>query len=238
MMNVPNIAENTRPDLRSQLHRIGLRTAAAQLDDILAHAAREGTSPRQVLEQLTQIEMSGRSHRSLQRRLQHARIGMFKDMADFEWDWLDSIERGVIEQALTLDFLAEPRNFVLMGPSGVGKTMIAQNICHAAVLAGHSVYFRKASELLLELHRQTPEARQRKFRAYANVGLLCIDEVGDASCDDKAAELLFEVVNRRCEKKSIILVTNKPFAKWNVSFATMLDRLLHHAVISVIKGHR
>jgi len=66
--------------------------------------------------------------------------------------------------------------------------MIAQNICHAAVLAGHSVLFRAAPALLEELHRQSPEGRRRKLRTYANVGLLCIDEVGlnihsDMLCD-------------------------------------------------------
>jgi DNA replication protein DnaC len=78
----------------------------------------------------------------------------------------------------TLDFLPEARNLILAGANGLGKTMIAQNICHAAVLAGHSVLFRSAAALLEELHRQTPEGRQRKLRTYANVGLLCVDEVG------------------------------------------------------------
>jgi DNA replication protein DnaC len=242
-MNSP-IAETRNPNhsLREQLHKIGLRTVAAQLDDMLAHATKQRSSPRQVLEQMMQIEMSERSHRSLERRLRRADIGRFKPMADFEWDWPASIERGVIEQALTLDFICEARNLVLVGSNGLGKTMIAQNICHAAVLAGHSVCFRKVSELLLELHRQTPEGRQRKFRAYANVGLLCIDEVGYASYDDKAADLLYEIINRRYEKKPLILTTNEPFQRWNEVFpnaaciATMLDRLLHHSEITVIKG--
>ena len=110
-------------------------------------------------------------------------------MADFDWPWPSKIERELIERALTLDFLAESRNLVLVGRNGLGKTMIAQNICHQAVLAGHSVLFRSAAALLEELHRQTPEGRRRKFRTYANVGLLCVDEVGYLSFDDKAADL-------------------------------------------------
>jgi DNA replication protein DnaC len=233
---------SANPNLREQLQRLGLRTVATQLDDMLAYATRERSSPRQVLEQMMQIEMSERSQRSLERRLRRADIGKFKPLADFEWDWPDSIERGVIEQAMTLDFLVEARNLILVGTNGLGKTMIAQNICHAAVLAGHSVCFRKVSELLLELHRQTPEGRLRKFRAYANVALLCIDEVGYASYDDKAADLLYEIINRRYEKRSVILTTNEPFQRWNTVFpnaaciATMLDRLLHHAEITTIQG--
>jgi DNA replication protein DnaC len=66
------------------------------------------------------------------------------------------IGRDVIEQALTPDFLSEARNFVLVGLSGLGKIMIAQKICQAVVMAGHSVLFPAASKLLTELYRQTP----------------------------------------------------------------------------------
>jgi len=141
-----------------------------------------------------------------------------------------------------LDFLPEARNLILVGTNGLGKTMIAQNICHGAVLAGHSVLFRSAAALLEELHRQTPEGRHRKLRAYANVDLLCIDEVGYLSFDDKSADLLYEVINRRYERKSVILTTNRPFKEWNEVFpnaaciVTLLDRLLHHADMTVIEG--
>ena len=171
-----------------------------------------------------------------------AEIRKFKPMADFDWSWPTHIERDILERALALDFLAEARNLVMVGANGLGKTMIAQNICHAAVLAGHSVLFRTASALLEELHRQTPEGRLRKLRAYANVTLLCIDEVGYLSFDNKSADLLYEVINRRYEQKSLILTTNKAFKEWNEVFpnaaciATLLDRLLHHAEVTVIEG--
>jgi DNA replication protein DnaC len=229
-------------NLREQLDRTGLHAVAGQLDDLLAHATQQRWSPHQLLEKIMQIEMDERAHRSLERRLRAAEIRKFKPLADFEWTWPTSIEREVIERAMTLDFLAEARNLVLVGANGLGKTMIAQNICHAAVLAGHSVLFRTASALLEDLHRQTPEGRLRKLRAYANVSLICVDEVGYLSFDDKSADLLYEVINRRYEKKSVIVTTNKPFKQWNEVFpnaaciATMLDRLLHHAEVTVIEG--
>src|SRR5438445_809132 len=141
-----------------------------------------------------------------------------------------------------MDFPPLTRNLIPIGTNGLGKTMIAQNICHAAVLAGHSVLFRSAAALLEELHRQDPEGRRRKLRTYGNVGLLCIDEVGYLSFDDRAADLLYEVINRRYERKSVILTTNRPFKEWNEVFpnatciVTMLDRLLHHADVTVIEG--
>src|SRR5262249_18590363 len=72
--------------------------------------------------------------------------------------------------------------------------------------------------LLEELHRQAPEGRHRKLRTYANVSLLCIDEVGYLSFDDKSADLLYEIINRRYERKPVILTTNRPFKEWNEVF--------------------
>jgi DNA replication protein DnaC len=244
-MNSPaSIATTTTPSnsLSAQLRQIGLCAVPAQLDDFIAHATKSRWSALQVLEQVMRTESAERSRRSLERRLRVSGIKSFKPIADFDWSWPTKIERDMIERALTLDFLGEARNLVLVGRNGVGKTMIAQNICHTAVLAGHSVLFRSAAALLEELHRQTPEGRRRKLRTYSSVGLLCIDEVGYLSFDDKAADLLYEVINRRYERKPVILTTNRPFKEWTEVFpnatciVTLLDRLLHHADVTVVEG--
>src|SRR5271165_94603 len=232
----------TNHNLASQLKQIGLRALPTQLDDFLARVTKARCSAHQILEELAKAETTERSRRSLERRLRISGIKRFMPMADFDWSWPTQIERDIIERALTLDFLGETRHLVLVGRNGLGKTMIAQNIAHAAVLAGHTVLFRSAAALLEELHRQSPEGRRRKLRGYANVGLLCIDEVGYLSFDDKAADLLYEVVNRRYERKPVILTTNRPFKEWNEVFpnatciVTLLDRLLHHADVTAIEG--
>jgi DNA replication protein DnaC len=243
-MNSPATKTITTPrnSLPAQLQQIGLRAVPAQLDDFLARASKAHWSPHQILEQLVQAEIAERSRRSLERRLRLSGLKRFKPMVDFEWSWPSKIEREVIDRAFTLDFVPEARNVILIGANGLGKTMIAQNICHAAVLAGYSVLFRSAAALLEELQRQSAEGRRSKLRTYANVGLLCIDEVGYLSFDDKAADLLYEVVNRRYERKPVILTTNRPFKEWNEVFPnatciiTLLDRLLHHADVTVIEG--
>ena len=233
----------TSTSLSTQLRQIGLCALPTQLDDFIAQATKSRWSAHQILEQVVKTEAAERSHRSLKRRLRLSGIKTFKPIADFDWSWPTKIERDIVERALTLDFLAEARNLVLAGPNGLGKTMIAKNICHTAVLAGHSVLFRSAPALLEDLHRQSPEGRRRKLRTYANVDLLCIDEVGYLSFDDKAADLLYEVVNRRYERKPVILTTNRPFKEWNAVFPnatciiTLLDRLLHHADVTAVEGN-
>ncbi|HEV2181298.1 MAG TPA: ATP-binding protein, partial [Gemmatimonadaceae bacterium] len=86
---------------------------------------------------------------------------------------------------------------------------------HGAVLAGHSALFVSAADLLLDLNKQeSARALERRLQHYARPHLLCIDEVGYLSYDNHAADLLFQIVNRRYEKRPIVLTTNLAFAEW------------------------
>ncbi len=242
MTSITSTHPNPNNDLGAQLQNIGLRAIADSLDDFLARATKSQWSPHMLLEELARIEGHDRAHRSLERRLGHSRIGRFKPMADFDWNWPKTIDRDTIQRAFTLDFIPEARNLILIGANGLGKTMIAKNIAHAAVLAGHSVLFRTASELLDDLQCDSPHRLRLKLKAYARPALLCIDECGYLAYDNHAADLLYEVVNRRYEHRSILLTTNRGFTEWNEVFpnatciATLLDRLTHHADVTVLEG--
>lgn len=229
--------------LADQLAALGLRYTAAHLDDVVALATKRRWSLTQVLEYLTEQEQQERARRSLERRLARSRIGRFTPMSEFDWAWPKRIDRVAVEAALHLDFLAGARNVVLVAAQGLGKTMIAQNIAHAAVLAGTHVLFTTAAELLLDLGGQeTTRGLARRLNHYATRGLLCVDEVGYLSYDARAADLLFQVVSRRYERKSLVLTTNLPFSDWptifpNAATATaLIDRLVHHAEILSIEG--
>ena len=134
------------------------------------------------LAELFEIETRERTRRGLERRLRQAKLGAFKPMADFDWSWPKQIDREHVEDCLALRFLDEKANVVLVGPNGIGKTMIAQNIAYAAVLRGISVLRVNASEMLSDLSRQdTSSALQRRIRLYTSPGLLVLDEVGYCS---------------------------------------------------------
>ncbi|HTG58712.1 MAG TPA: IS21-like element helper ATPase IstB [Terriglobia bacterium] len=238
----PKKTPSPNDDLAAQLQQLGLILTADSLDDLLARASTQHWSPRQLLEEVARSETQDLARRSLERRLAQARLGRFKPMADFDWHWPKKIDRPLIERALALDFLTQGRNLILCGTNGLGKTMIAKNIAHTAVLAGHSVLFRTAAGLLADLDGDSPAFRRRRFRYYARPTLLVIDECGYLSYDAHAADLLFEIVNHRYERNSILLTTNKAFKDWNTVFpnatsiAALLDRLTHHAEVTLIEG--
>jgi DNA replication protein DnaC len=229
-------------ELASALTAIGLKAIAAQVEDFLARATRSKMSPAAMLEEMARIEQTERARRGLELRMRAARLGSFKPMADFDWSWPKKIDRDLAEHALSLSFITERRNLALVATNGLGKTMIAKNIAHAAVLAGHTVLFRTASELLTDLACDSPQRRRARLAYYSSHDLLCIDELGYLSYDDRAADLLFEVVTRRHERRSILLTTNLGFTDWSTVFPnasclmTLLDRLLHHADVVLIEG--
>jgi DNA replication protein DnaC len=231
-------------ELAEQLHALGLLRTAEDLDDFLARATKQRFSPQVLLEELARQEIAERERRSLERRLRAAKLGRFKPIDEFDWNWPQKLDRAVLERALSGGLVRERENLILVAAQGLGKTLLARNIAHAAVLQGHSALFIEASRMLLDLGTQdSARSLERRLRHYAKPALLCIDEVGYLSYDARAADLLFEVVSRRYEQKSIVISTNLAFKDWpsifpNASCVTaLIDRLTHHADICLIEGH-
>jgi DNA replication protein DnaC len=230
-------------DLTTTLKALGLWRIAEDLDDFVARATKARWSVVQVLTELGRLETQERARRSCERRLSRSKVGRFKPMADFDWNWPTKIERPAVERVLSLGFVERAENVVMVAPQGLGKTMIAQNLAHAAVIAGYSALFVSASDLLLDLSKQdTARGLERRFQHYARPSVLCIDEVGYLSYDNHAADLLFQIVNRRYERRPIVLTTNLSFKNWNTVFpnatcaTALIDRLTHHAEILAIDG--
>lgn len=192
---------------------------------------------------LIEWEEHERNRRGLERRLRNAHIGNFKPLGEFDWNWPDKIDRALITELMQLDFVNRQHNIVLLGSNGLGKSTIAKNLAHQAVLKGHSVLFTGASQMLNTLDAQDGNlSLQRRLKYYAHPELLVIDEIGYLSYANRHADLLFEIINRRYEQKATIVTTNRPFSEWHEVFpnaacvVSLVDRLVHHAQIVAIEG--
>lgn len=214
---------------------------ALKLHGLLAHWQEVHREPW--LARLLAWEEEERARRGLERRLRRARLGAYKPIADFDWNWPKKIDRTQIEDLFALDWLHAATNVVLVATNGLGKTLIAKNLAQQAVLAGATVRFLTASELLNTLADQTSSTSlQRKLALFCRPQLLVIDEVGYLSYDSRHADLLFEVVSRRYLQRPVLITTNKAFAEWGevfpnaTSVVTLIDRLVHKSEIVTIEG--
>ena len=120
----------------------------------------------------------------------------------------------------TLDFIERGDNVLLRGQSGVGKTMLAQNLGFAALTRGHSVRFTSLAALLTDLlRRESLPALERCLRQrYLSPHILIIDELGYLPCDSRSADLLYNIISRRHESKSTVITTNLAYKQWGTVF--------------------
>jgi DNA replication protein DnaC len=230
----PAAPEKPEGELRDRACRLGLWGLIANWERVAA---------KPWLDELLRFEESERTRRSLERRLRNAKLGRFKPLSDYDWNWPKEIDREHIEELFSFEFAQEAANVVLVGPNGIGKTMIAKNLAHQAILSGRTARFITASELLNDLAaRETSSALMRRLRHYTQPQILVIDEVGYLATSSEHSDLLFELITRRYQEKSIVLTTNKAFKEWNQVFpnstcvVTLIDRLIHKAEIVKIDG--
>jgi DNA replication protein DnaC len=229
--------------MNDKLKKLGLCYLAEHYDDFIAHATRARLTPQQLIECLVEREQQDRTDRGIARRMRLSRIGRFKLLDRFDWHWPTSIDRDAIESAMRLEFLPDARNIILVSAQGLGKTTIAQNIAHQAILAGHTVLLVTAAQMLLDLNAQeSARALEARLRYYSNTALLVVDELGYLPFDNRNADLLFQVVSRRYERKSLVLTTNLAFGDWSTVFpnaactTALIDRIVHHSDIIPIEG--
>ena len=228
-------------DTPVSLESVRQRLRRANLFGLLARAEQILNEPW--LAQVLEIEESERQQRSLKRRLLNARIGSFKPLPDFDYSWPKELDRPLLEELFTCGFLEQATNIILVGPNGLGKTMLAKNLLHQAVLRGYTARFTLASDMLHDLAAQDSSTLlTRRLRRYTGPAALCIDEVGYLSYDSRYADLLFEVITRRYQQRATVLTTNKPFGEWSQVFpnaacvVTLVDRLVHRSEILTLAG--
>lgn len=229
--------------LRAHLAYLRLTAAAEALPGELERATKEKLGPSAFLERLLSIEVAASEERRQASRLRFANFPAPWRLEDFDFDAQPSVDRTMVDELATLRFVAEAANVLLIGPPGVGKTMLSICLGRRAVEAGYRVYYTTAADLVARCHRAAIEGRwANTMRFFSGPGVLIIDELGYLPMQAEAAGALFQVISRRYQKGSIILTTNRGIAGWGQIFddpmvaAAMLDRLLHRSAVIAIDG--
>jgi len=229
--------------LADVLHALGLDHAAAILDAATGKAITRNDSPTALLDHLMREEFRVQTERRAQLAIKRSAIFPVTTLDTYDFNFPKSIDKDVVERAATLEFIKDRTNAVFIGPSGVGKTHLANAIGQLACLRGHRVRFVTAADLVNDLvAAQARNRLHRRLAAWASYELLLVDELGHLSFDTSGADLLYQVFNRRYQRAATIVTTNLPFKDWGKLFSNaaaasaIADRLVHRGLLIKIVG--
>ena len=229
--------------VEQQLKQLRLSGMLATLEVRNQEAISGDLSHMDFLTLLLQDELDVRRDRKSQRLLKQAGFRELKTLEQFDFGFNQSINRKEVFDLATGRYLTLKSNILLLGPSGVGKSHLAQALGLCAINQGHAVRYRSAFDLAVDLaEAEVTGHRKAAVHALVKPGLLIIDDFGLRTLPKTAAEDFLEVLMRRYEVNSTIFTSNRPLEDFgkvlgdNTAAMAILDRFLHHAHLLKIKG--
>jgi DNA replication protein DnaC len=222
-----------------------LERIASEWAAVAQRAAQQQDSLGDFLEQILTVENDARLQRQRSALVKMATLPSIKTLEEYDFAFASGAPRAQIQELAALTFIERAENVVFLGPSGVGKSHLAQALAYRAAMAGIKTRFITAADLMLQLATAHKQDRLKEYFNRAVIGprLLIVDEIGYLPFGREEATLFFNVVAKRYERGSIVLTSNLPFSQWASAFAddqtltaALLDRLLHHAHIVQISG--
>lgn len=222
---------------------LNLPQTADQYASLLDSAAKENLSHETFLLRLLSHECSAKFERIVKSRIAYARIPAVKTLESFDFNHPSFIPKAKVLAAFDLGFISRKEGIIFIGPSGVGKSHLAQALAHKTASTGIRTLFTRAVDMLNHLiASQADHTLHKAIRNYTAPALLVIDEVGHLPFDQKGGEHFFNVISRRYELGSVVLTTNRPFKDWGKIFhdntlaSGIIDRLVHHSDVIKIEG--
>ena len=233
----------TKPSLKAVLKRLKLSGVLATLPDRVAYARKATLTPDDFLELILQDEIDRREQNNLAVRIEKATFEEVRSLEDFDWDAPVTFDRDRVRDLFSLGFLERAEDVLFLGPVGVGKTLLASSLGHAACRAGRRVLFLRADQMLRELHQaQADHSREKVVRRLLALDLLIVDDFGLRRLDASQSTDIYEIIIERHRRASTIFTSNRAVEEWVSLFddpilaQSALDRLAHNAYQVVMEG--
>ena len=222
--------------LIENLKSLKLSTMIRNLQSHLRQAKQDKLDYDEFLLNLTEAEVQVRKENGCKRRLRDAKFPLLKPLETFDFEAATGLDARLIKELSSCEYVDKSRNVIFMGKSGAGKTHLATGLGMEACKHGIRTRFVTGCALANELI----EARDEKILAravkrYAGYGLLIIDELGYVPFSKEGAQLIFQILAERHERKPVMITTNLGFGDWTQIFgdpsmtAALLDRVTHKA---------
>jgi len=230
--------------LEQHLAELKLTRSAETYREVLDEAARQNSSPLDVLAALINAEVTARRERTVQNRIKQAKLPPRKTLEDYDFSFPKRIPKQKILRLFDCQFVEQHQSAVFIGPTGTGKTHLLNALAYTACEKGLSVHFTRVIDMINTLTTaQLKGTLEKTLKIYIRPALLLLDELGYLPIDRRGANLLFQVVAARYESGAIVLSTNRPFRDWGQTFdvdntlaTAMIDRLMHHGEPILIPG--